>query len=137
MNALLFGHVGLQPADWLALFGHFLVLPLLAIGGAITTLPEMQGLVVGEQGRLSEAQFTASVALAQAAPGPNVQFVAVIGFNAGGLAGVLVTMVGTLLPSTTLVLAATRWCERQRNALALRAFTTAVAPLTVGAAGRV
>jgi chromate transporter len=122
----------LAGGDWLALFLHFTMLSLLAVGGAISTVPDMQRFVVGEQGWLSDAQFTSSVALAQAAPGPNVLFVAVIGFNVGGLAGVLATMVGTLLPSTALTLLATRWGERHRQARGVRAFTAGLAPLTIG-----
>ena len=102
------------------------------MGGAISTVPEMHRYVVGQQGWLSDAQFSASVALAQAAPGPNVLFVAVIGYNVGGLAGVAATMLGTLLPSTTLALAAARLGERYRQARSLRAVTEGLAPLTVG-----
>jgi chromate transporter len=111
---------------------HFMVLSLLAIGGAITTAPDMQRFIVRDHGWLTDAQFTASVALAQAAPGPNVLFVAVIGFNIGGLMGVVATMAGTLLPSTTLALAASRYGERNRQARGLRAFTTGMAPVTIG-----
>lgn len=132
MHDLLLGPGALPAAAWLSLFTHFLALSLLAVGGAITTAPDMQRFVVGEQGWLSDAQFTASVALAQAAPGPNVLFVAVVGFNVGGLAGVLATMAGTLLPSTTLALAATRWGARNAHSRALRSFTTGMAPLTIG-----
>lgn len=132
MTTLLWGPLGLGTAEWLQLFVHFLALSLLAIGGAMTTAPDMQRFVVGERGWLSDAQFTASVALAQAAPGPNVLFVAVIGFNIGGLAGMLATMAGTLLPSTTLALTATRWGDRRRESRVLRAFTAGLAPLTIG-----
>jgi chromate transporter len=128
----LIGSHALGAADWLSLFTHFLMLSLLAVGGAITTVPDMQRFVVGEAGWLSDAQFTACIALAQAAPGPNVLFVAVIGFNVGGLAGVLATMAGTLLPSTTLALVVTRWGDRNRESRGLRAFTTGMAPLTIG-----
>jgi chromate transporter len=132
LSSLLIGHGTLDAAGWLSLFTHFMTLSLLAIGGAITTAPDMQRFVVQEQGWLTDAQFTASVALAQAAPGPNLLFVAVIGFNVGGLAGVLATMAGTLLPSTTLVLMVSRWGDRNRESRALRAFTTGLAPLTIG-----
>jgi chromate transporter len=132
IHAVLFGPLGLTAADFALLFGHFTLLSLLAIGGAITTAPDMQRFVVGRQGWLGDAQFSASVALAQAAPGPNVLFVAVIGYNVGGLAGVLATMVGTLLPSSLLTLHATRWGERQRESRVLRAFTAGLAPLTLG-----
>ena len=126
------GPLGLGPADWLQLLLHFTLLSLLAVGGAITTAPDMQRFVSAERGWMSNADFTASVALAQAAPGPNVLFVAVIGFNVGGLAGVAATMVGTLLPSTLLTLSVTRWGAKHSQARLLRAFNAGMAPLTLG-----
>lgn len=128
----LIGPHALGAADWLSLVTHFMMLSLLAVGGAITTVPDMQRYVVHEQGWLSDAQFTGCIALAQAAPGPNVLFVAVIGFNVGGLAGVLATMAGTLAPSTVLALNVTRWGDKNRESRGLRAFTTGMAPLTIG-----
>ena len=132
MSTLLWGPLGFGAPEWLSLFWHFLLLSLLAVGGAISTVPEMHRYVVGQQGWLSDAQFTNCVALAQAAPGPNVLFVAVIGLNVGGLVGVVAAMSGTLLPSTTLALAASRWGDRRRDSIAVRAFTAGMAPLTIG-----
>ena len=66
----------------LTLFLHFLLLSLLAVGGAITVLPDMHRLLVSQLGLLTDAQFAASIAIAQAAPGPNVLFVAVMGWQA-------------------------------------------------------
>jgi chromate transporter len=119
-------------ADWLGLFGHFLVLSLLAIGGAIATAPDMHRYVVQERGWLTDTQFTDSIALAQAAPGPNVLFIAVIGFNTAGLAGMAVTMLGSMVPSTTLTLAVARYGHRRQQSLPVRAFTAGMAPLTIG-----
>ena len=93
---------------------------------------ELDRFIVGQQGWLSDAQFTASIALAQAAPGPNLLFVAVIGWNVGGLAGVAATLFGSLLPSTTLALTATRWGARRKESRGIRAFTAGMAPLTLG-----
>jgi chromate transporter len=132
VNALLHGAHGLEAGVLVSLFLHFGMLSLLAVGGAITTAPDMQRYVVGERGWLTDAQFTASVALAQAAPGPNLLFVAVVGWNIAGLAGVAATLAGSLLPSTTLALAASRWGEQHRDSRAMRAFTTGMAPLTLG-----
>jgi chromate transporter len=131
-HALLLGPVAWGAAEWLALVGHFLMLSLLAVGGAITTAPEMQRFVVGERGWLTDGQFAESVALAQAAPGPNVLFVAVIGFNVAGLPGAIATLVPTLLPSTLLTLRATRWGASRRDTLPVRAFSAGLAPVTIG-----
>lgn len=132
MSAVLWGPLGLGAAELGAMCLHFMLLSMLAIGGAITTTPEMQRWVVGERGWLSDAQFTASVALAQAAPGPNLLFVAVIGWNVAGLAGVATTLFGSLLPSTTLALVATRWGTQHHSRLVVRAFKAGLAPLTIG-----
>lgn len=132
MNALLFGAHGADPGVLLALFGHFAMLSLLAIGGAIATAPDMQRFVVGDRGWLSDAMFTSSVAISQAAPGPNVLFVAVLGWNIAGLAGLVATTLGSLLPSTTLTLMVARWGEKRRESRAIRAFTAGLAPLTLG-----
>jgi chromate transporter len=132
MNALLLGPIHLTGAQALALFLHFAMLSLLAIGGANSTVPSMHRFIVADRGWLSDGQFTASVAIAQAAPGPNVLFVAVIGYNVGGLAGVAATLMGTLLPSTLLTLLVTRWGARRRDATGVRAFTAGLAPLTIG-----
>ena len=125
-------HATLSNADLLGLFAHFLVLSLLAVGGAITTAPDMHRYVVGEHHWITDAQFSASVAIAQAAPGPNVLFVAVIGWNVAGPIGALATMSGTLLPSTALTLVATRWGTSRSETRGVRAFTTGLTPLTIG-----
>ena len=132
MNPLWFGAHGLDSGVLLSLFLHFGMLSLLAIGGAITTAPDMQRYVVGERGWLSDAQFTSSVAIAQAAPGPNLLFVAVVGWNIAGLAGVAATLAGSLLPSTTLALAVARYGDKRRDSRAMKAFSAGMAPLTLG-----
>jgi chromate transporter len=134
-------------ADWLVLFTHFLSLSLLAIGGAITTAPDMHHYLVLEKSWLTEGQFTSSIALAQAAPGPNLLFIAVLGWNVGlnagggiaagtqawipALAGVVIAMVGILLPSTTLTFAAARWGHNNRERRIVRAFKQGMSPIVI------
>lgn len=126
------GAHGLSLADLLGLLGHFAVLSLLSIGGAITTTPDMYRYVVQQHGWITDAQFTASIAIAQAAPGPNILFVAVLGWNVAGLPGVIATMTGIMLPASTLTLAATRWGRARAESVGVRAFTQGMAPLTLG-----
>lgn len=114
-----------------SLFGHFLLLSLLSIGGAITVAPDMHRWMVVEQQLLSDPQFTSSIAIAQAAPGPNVLFVAVLGYQAAGLIGAAVTLVGILLPSATLALLASRWGYARQDWRAVRAFKLGMAPVTL------
>lgn len=115
-----------------ALFGHFLVFSLLSIGGAITVAPDMHRVLVGEMAVLTDAQFNASIAIAQAAPGPNILFVALMGFQAAGLIGAAATLGGILLPATTLALAVSRWGHARQDWLAVRAFKSGMAPIVIG-----
>lgn len=126
-------------SDWLLLLTHFLTLSLLSVGGAITTAPDMHRFLVNQQGWLSDAQYTASIAIAQAAPGPNILFVALmgwhVGLNAGGtwlaLLGALVCMGGIILPSSILVYATSRWSHENRELRTVRAFKLGMAPIVI------
>lgn len=139
----------LEALNWWYLLAHMLMLSLLAVGGAIGTAPDMHRILVDETGWLTDPQFGASIALSQAAPGPNVLFVALLGWNVGlnaaaqaasgavmtgvwAFFGALVCMVGMLLPSTTLTLFATRWTHRNRARRSVRAFRLGMAPIVVG-----
>jgi chromate transporter len=132
-------HFSLDWADWLNLFARYLMLSMLSVGGAITTTTEMHRYLVDDQHWLTPLQFNASIAIAQAAPGPNLLFVALMGWNVGinaggvgsGLLGVLVTMLGILLPSTTLTYIAARWGHRNRELRRVRAFKQGMAPIVV------
>ena len=136
--------------DWVSLFLHFVSLSLLAVGGAITTAPDIHRYLVDEQHWLTHYQFTSSVAIAQGAPGPNVMFVALMGWNVGmnaaagmsptptmlyavmlALLGVLVTMVGIIVPSATLTFFSTQWAHKNRDLKGIRAFKAGLAPLVM------
>jgi chromate transporter len=131
--------LALSVQDWFSLFFHYLILSLLSIGGAITTAPDMHRFLVDQQHWLSDAQFNASIAIAQAAPGPNVLFVALLGWNVGlnaggmltGLLGVFLALAGILIPSTVLTYAAAQWGHRNRDLRAVRAFKQGMAPIVV------
>jgi len=125
--------------DWLSLLAHYLELSLLCVGGAITTAPDMHRFLVDEKGWLTDPQFSASIAIAQAAPGPNVLFTGLmgwnVGLNAGGLPtallGMLVCLGGIMLPSSVVVYATAQWSHRNRDLRAVRAFKQGMAPLVI------
>ena len=123
----------MSTADWLNLILHFAVLSMLAVGGAIATVPEMHRYLVTQQGWLSESAFNSSITLAQAAPGPNVLFVALMGWNFGlaeggpwalwwAVLGACVCLVSVLLPSSITTYLITRWAHRNRELRSVRAF---------------
>lgn len=126
--------------DWLGLLVHFLMLSLMQFGGAISVTADMQRYLVEDKGWLSQSQFSDSIALAQAAPGPNVLFVALMGWNLGmntgslgaAFAGVALTMLGILLPSSLLNYQVAQWGHRNRELRAVRAFRLGMAPVVIG-----
>lgn len=132
-------NLSMQWSDWGQLFVQYLSLSLLSVGGAISTAPEMHRFLVEEHHWLTEPQFNASIAIAQAAPGPNILFVALMGWHVGinsgsmfmGLFGVLVTMFGILLPSTTLTYLTAQWGHRNRDLRGVRAFKLGMAPIVI------
>jgi chromate transporter len=125
---------------WFSLFTHFILLSLLAVGGAITTAPDMQRFVVQEQGWLSATQFNSCIAIAQAAPGPNVLFIPLMGWQIGlqtgggydaAVAGLLATFIGIMIPSSMLTFATARWLHHNAQHLAARASKAALAPISI------
>jgi chromate transporter len=131
--------ISMSAADWLSLLVNYLALSLLAVGGPITTAPDMHRFLVDRHGWLTDPQFSASIAIAQAAPGPNVLFIALLGWNvglnAGGLPtavlGMAITMSGIMVPSTTLMYLAARWGHENRELRAVRAFKQGMTPIVI------
>jgi len=132
-------HLALAWSDWLNVFGHFLLLSMMSIGGAISTTSEMHRFLVEQHHWLTQDQFNAAIALAQAAPGPNVLFVALMGWHVGmnagstgaALLGVAVSMVGIMTPSTIITYTAAQWGHRNRDLRAVRAFKQGMAPVVI------
>ena len=129
----------MQAADWFELLTHFMVFSVSSIGGPLVLLPEIHHYLVTQQQWLTDAQFSASVVIAQAAPGPNVLFVALLGWNIGVNAGGILTgfgsaalcMIGMLLPSCTLIFVTARWVYKNRELRAVRAFKLGLGPVVI------
>ena len=116
----------------LALAGIFSELSLLAFGGGNSILPEMQRQVVQVHGWMRAADFSALYGLAQAAPGPNLMVVTLIGWRVAGLPGAAVTTVATFLPSSLLTAAGLTLWHRHRQAPWRRAIQAGLVPVTAG-----
>lgn len=132
MSAVTMSPLMWAPDTWWTLFGHFLALSLMSIGGAITLVSDMHRRLVTDGHLLGDGDFTSAIALAQAAPGPNVLFVALLGWYSAGIGGALMSMLGIMLPSTTLALVVSRWVASRRHWLSVQAFQAGMMPVTVG-----
>jgi chromate transporter len=110
----------------------FLQLSLLAFGGANTILPELQRQVVERNHMMDAHTFAALFALAQAAPGPNMMVVSLIGWHVAGLSGAILTMVCVAGPSSVLTFLVARAWHRFRDAPWRKAIQKGLLPVTAG-----
>ncbi|HLZ83580.1 MAG TPA: chromate transporter [Caulobacteraceae bacterium] len=115
-----------------ALAAQFTLLSLLAFGGANAVVPEMHRQAVDVHHWMSDADFTALFAIAQAAPGPNFMVSTLVGWKAAGLAGALVATAAMCAPSCFLTYWVAKAWDRFREAAWRRALAGGLAPVTVG-----
>jgi chromate transporter len=120
-----------------ALFG---TLSLLSIGGGKAVLPEMHMQAVAGKHWLTDSQFADIFSISQAAPGPGILIVTLVGYAAGlskggvpgAILGAIVATAAMILPAAILVYALTRVWQKAQKSRLRHAVETGFAPLTVG-----
>ena len=110
----------------------FAQLSLLAFGGTNSVLPEMQRQVVEVHPWISAQEFASLFALAQAAPGPNMLVVTLIGWRVAALPGALVTTLGVAGPSSVLTFVSFKLWHRSRDAAWRKLVQRGLMPVTAG-----
>jgi chromate transporter len=123
---------GMIPPLLLEIALQFFVLSLLSIGGANAVIPEIQRRVVEIHHWMSDDDFAQLFALSQAAPGPNVLIVSLVGWKVAGVLGGVVAMLAMSGPSSLLTYAVAHAWERWRDAPWRIAIQRGLAPVTVG-----
>ena len=118
--------------DLPALALHFALLSLMAIGGVSSVLPDMQRYVVEAHHWLNDKQFADAYALGQAAPGPNMMFVTLLGWQLAGWAGALVATLAIICPPIVLTMGVTRLNARNPDAPLGRAVRGGLGPIAIG-----
>jgi chromate transporter len=111
---------------------QFLLLSLLSIGGANSIIPEIQRRTVEVEHWMTNADFAQMFALSQAAPGPNVLIVSLVGWKTAGVLGAIVAMASMCAPSSLLAYQVAKIWERFRHAPLRIAIQHALAPITIG-----
>ncbi|AUT49623.1 chromate transporter [Achromobacter sp. AONIH1] len=115
-----------------ALAQIFTQLSVLAFGGGNTILPEMQRQVVDVHGWMTAADFSALFALGQAAPGPNLMVVTLVGWHVAGWSGMLVTTLAKFGPSSIITVIALGLWERFKDRPWRGIVQAGIFPMTVG-----
>ena len=110
----------------------FSSLSILSIGGGNTVLPEMHHKAVDGYHWLTNKQFADVFAISQAAPGPSILIVTIIGYKAAGVPGAILATIAMMLPAGVLVYLVSRVWERAKELPLRKAIERGLAPLTVG-----
>ncbi|OMQ27007.1 chromate transporter [Serratia oryzae] len=107
-------------------------LSLMALGGGFTILPEMQRQVVDVHHWMTAQEFSALFAMAQAAPGPNMMIVPLIGWHVAGWGGLLVSAVANFAPSSLLTVLVMKAWKRFKDRPWRQKVQAGLVPVTVG-----
>lgn len=121
-----------EESDLWALVTGFLALSLLSVGGGIAVLPEMHRMVVDTHGWMDDLGFSKRFALAQAAPGPNIMVVGLIGWHVAGALGMFLAMLAMCGPTSLLAYGFFRMRARLQGALWLRVVEKGMVPIAIG-----
>ena len=116
----------------LDLFISFFLVAFVSFGGATAVIPELYRIAVTEHGWMDARTFTELFAIAQAAPGPNVLIVTLIGQHVEGWQGALAATVGMCLPMSLVVGLLFKHWDRLQHWRGRAAIQLGVAPLAVG-----
>ncbi len=105
---------------------------LFAVGGVIAVIPEIQRQVVDVHGWMDPRTFGSLFALAQAAPGPNLLLVTLVGWHVAGFAGALVATISLVLPPALMAYATGILWRRFRDWPWLQPIQRGLNAVTVG-----
>jgi chromate transporter len=114
---------------------QFGIMSLLALGGANAVVPEMHRQAVELRSWMTEREFADMFAISQAAPGPNVMLVTLIGYHVAGVAGALVTTFAMCGPTAVLAYFLGKVWDRFKDAPWRVAVQNGVTPISVGLIG--
>ncbi len=121
----------------IVLFGS---LSLMSIGGGNVVLPEMHLRAVDDYHWLTSRQFADVFSVSQAAPGPSILIVTLIGYGAGlqaggvpgAILGGLIATAAMIVPAAGVVFVVTRFWQRAEQSKWRIAVEKGFAPMTVG-----
>jgi chromate transporter len=116
----------------LALLANFALFSLMAVGGANSVVPEMHRQAVDVHLWISDRKFSELFAIAQAAPGPNVVFVTLLGHYIAGIPGALVTTFAMCAPTCAIAYFVARVFDRFKDATWRIVIQAGLVPVTIG-----
>lgn len=121
-----------KPLLFWQLFVCFFKIGAFTLGGGYAMLPLIQQEIVDKRKWINSDEFLELLALAQSAPGPIAVNTAVfVGYKIMGMAGVLATVIGSILPSFVIILIIAMYLKDFRKYDCVEAAFKALRPAVV------
>ena len=111
---------------------QFAIMSMLAFGGANAVVPEIHRQAVELRSWMTERQFADLFAIAQAAPGPNVMIVTLVGYHVAGFMGGLIATLAMCGPTAVLACFLSRTWEHFRQKPWRVSVQAGLLPISVG-----
>lgn len=118
--------------DLLHLAATFLWLSMIAIGGGLGVVPEMERQVVQHHGWLTAREFVDGYTLSQLTPGPNMLVAVFVGYRVHGVAGAVIAGSAMFLPAAAITVLVARHWQSLRMRPWAGAAERALAPVGLG-----
>ena len=116
----------------LSLFLKLSAFSALAFGGINALLPALYELTVVQERWLDTQTFANFFAIAQAAPGPNLMTVTLIGWHVYGVIGAIVASIAICWPSSIMIYHLQGYIDNLRNPVKKQTIQFAASSLAVG-----
>lgn len=118
---------------------HIVSIAVVSVGGGVAVLPDAFRFMVETKKWLSADAFTSSVALAQAAPGPNILMWSLITYQASINYGpwiatftAAVALLAFIVPTCSIAFVVNRQLESRKQSRFIKSIKTGLMPLTAG-----
>ncbi|KAA0012052.1 chromate transporter [Billgrantia pellis] len=112
------------------LFLAFFIPNIIGYGGGPAIIPLIEAEVVGRYGWMSAQEFAETLALGNALPSPiATKMAGYVGYDVAGIAGALIAVLATVLPSLLLMLGALGLLYRHRHSPRVKRMSQWVRPV--------
>ncbi|HEY4374689.1 MAG TPA: chromate transporter [Burkholderiales bacterium] len=111
---------------------YFGTLSMVCFGGVLASMPDVHRFIVEQHHWMSSDEFTSIFGMANAAPGPNMMVVGLLGYQVAGPLGALVSFAAMSIPSSVVAYYTGGLWHRMRNKPWRIAVQSGLTPLTVG-----
>jgi chromate transporter len=105
---------------------------LVAVGGANAVIPQLRRIAIDDTHWMDARTFAQLVGIAQAAPGPNLLLVPLIGYRVAGWPGALVALGAFLAVAGTIAVCVSRWLAKHHHTAWVQTLRRTLRPVAAG-----